>query len=223
MPRGQRGHRCDAVLFDMDGVLVDSREVIARTWRRWAERHGLDASGILAVAHGRRTSDTLRLVAPRVDLAAEVAWLDRAEAEDLDGIRAIRGAPALLAALQPDEWAVVTSADRTLAQRRLAAAGLPVPAVLVASEDILLGKPDPEGYRKAAASLGRRSSECVVLEDAPAGIAAGRAAGCKVIGVATTHEAGALEGAAFVVPDLSTLRVIRTGGRLEIETAGSVG
>jgi sugar-phosphatase len=180
--------RAAGLLFDMDGVLVDSKAVIERVLQRWADRRGLDREAMLRLPHGQKTSDTVRNVAPHLNLAEEVAWLDAEEERDLAGIVEVRGAERLVRALAPDEWALVTSAGRALAAKRLAAAGVPLPRTIVSGESVKRGKPDPESYLLGARLLGRRPEECVVLEDAPAGIAAGLAAGMRVIGVATTYD-----------------------------------
>lgn len=172
----------------MDGVLVDSKAVIERVLQRWATRRGLDREAMLHLPHGQKTSDTVRGLAPHLDLAEEVAWLDAEEERDLEGIVEVRGAAALVRALAPGEWALVTSAGRDLAALRLTAAGVPSPRTIVSGESVTRGKPDPEGYLMGARLLGRRPDECIVLEDAPAGIAAGLAAGMRVIGVATTYD-----------------------------------
>ena len=191
----------------MDGVLVDSRAVVERTWRRWALRHAIDADRLLRVAHGRRTRDTLRAVVPHLDVDREVGWLDAAELEDLEGVTPIPGACPLLSRLPSAAWAVVTSAGRTLAHRRMAAAGLPVPAVLVSSEDVAWGKPAPEGYRLAMERLGRGPTGCLAFEDAPAGVHAARAAGLRVIALTTTHGGDQLREADVAVRDLAALTV----------------
>jgi sugar-phosphatase len=181
--------RCAAILFDMDGTLVDSSIAVEKTWRMWAARHGLDADALIAFSHGRQNRDTIAAVAPHLDLAAEVDYMLRAEEECRDGIVPVPGAVALLAglaALPHAPWAVVTSAWRRLAEIRLGCAGLPPPPLLITSDDITRGKPDPQGYLTAAAQLGLNPADCVVLEDAPAGIAAGKAAGMTVIALATT-------------------------------------
>ena len=144
-----------ALLFDMDGVLVDSRAVVERTWRRWAARHGIDAEPLLRAAHGRRTRETLQEVAPHLATTEEVAWLDAAELADYEGLVAVPGAARLLAALAGIPWAVVTSAGPELARRRLGAAGLPLPPVLVSSDDVAHGKPAPDAYLLAAERLGQ--------------------------------------------------------------------
>lgn len=204
------------MLFDLDGVLVDSRAVVERTWRRWAAQHGLDAEPLLAVAHGRRIRDTLKAVVPQLDPAPEVAWLDAAELEDLEGIVAVPGAAALLRSLGPSPWAIVTSCGRELAARRLARAGLPLPPLMVTSEDVQRGKPAPDGYQHGARGCGAEPAACLVFEDAPPGIAAGLAAGCRVVALATTHTADRLAGAAAVAPDLRSVRAQADGSGLAI-------
>jgi mannitol-1-/sugar-/sorbitol-6-phosphatase len=196
---------CDAVLFDMDGTLVDSRQIVERIWLHWAAEHGLPAADILAVAHGRRTLETMQLVAPHLATPEEAARLDRLEAEEEGHETAIPGAAALLAALPPDRWAVVTSAGHQLALRRLAAVGLPLPRVLVGADDVAHGKPAPDGYLRAATALGVTAARTVVLEDTPPGAQAGRAAGATVIGLRTTFPTVA--GCDFLVPDLRAIRV----------------
>ncbi len=199
--------RCKALLFDLDGVLVDSQAVVERTWRRWAERHRFDADAILRAAHGRRTSDTLKDAAPHLAIDTEVAWLDATELADVDGLRVVPGADRLLAALPPNRWAIVTSCGRALAQRRLTSVGLPVPEVLVVSEDVKQGKPAPDGYRLAATRLGYDPADCVVFEDAPAGVAAARAAGARVIGLMTTYLASDLRDTEATIPDFTNIHV----------------
>ena len=201
----------------MDGVLVDSRAVVERTCRRWAALRHVDPEAVLRIAHGRRTRDTVRLVAPHLDVADEVAWLDAAEALDFEGIVPVPGARALLDSLPPARWALVTSAGRALALRRLAAAGLPVPAVMVASEDITDGKPAPDGYTLGAKLLGVHPSSCVVFEDALPGIAAGRAAGAAVVGVCTMLAPEDLRDADVIVRDLRDVRVSEAGSELVLE------
>jgi mannitol-1-/sugar-/sorbitol-6-phosphatase len=182
----------------MDGTLVDSTAVVERHWRRFADRHGLDADGFLGRVHGIRSSDAIAAIAPWLDAGAEAERLDAGEAGDVDGLRPVPGAARLLAALPEDAWAVVTSAGRALARARLTAVGLPVPRALVCSEDTAAGKPAPDCYLAAAHALGFEPADCVVVEDVPAGIAAGRAAGMLVIGITTTHPAEALPAAACV-------------------------
>jgi len=193
----------------MDGVLVDSRAAIDRVRRRWAKRCGLDDEAVVRLPHGQKTRDIVATLAPHLDLEEEVAWLDADEEGDLEGIDPIGGAARLLEELAPDEWAVVTSSGGALARRRLAAARLPLPVTLISGDMVARGKPAPEGYLRAAQRLGRRSDECVVLEDAPAGIDAGLAAGMRVIGVATTYPGSHLTGCTAIVPELSAISVRR--------------
>ena len=191
------------VLFDLDGTLVDSRVVVERHWGRFAERHGLDFAAVLAVMHGVRSSDVIRLVAPDLDATAEAALLDAGEEVDTDGLVAVRGAHEALAELPPGSWGIVTSGHRSLAERRLGAVGLPVPAAMVCGDEVARGKPDPEGFLTGARLLGVAPSACVAVEDAPAGTRAARAAGMRVIGITTTHAAAELADVDGVVGDLS--------------------
>jgi sugar-phosphatase len=195
---------CDAVLFDMDGTLVDSREIVERMWRLWATEHGLPIAEVLALAHGRRTLETMQLLAPHLATPEEAARLDALEAEQEGGERAIPGASVLLLALPAHRWAVVTSAGRHLALRRLAHVGLQAPGVLVSADDVVTGKPSPEGYRQAAERLGVDTRRSVVIEDTPAGVEAGRSAGARVIGLTTTYPA--LPECEALVTDLHSIR-----------------
>jgi sugar-phosphatase len=193
--------RCRAFLFDLDGVLVDSRSVVERTWRRWGERHQIDPAPFLKIAHGRRARDTLRMVEPRFATDEEVEWLDATELADREGLAAVPGAKELVTALPRDRWAIVTSCGRDLARLRLGSAGFPIPDVMMVAEEVKRGKPAPDGYRLGAERLGYAPSECMVFEDAPAGIASARAAGARVVGVTTTHPAADLPGADATIAD----------------------
>lgn len=197
---------CEALILDMDGTLIDSRACVAQAWRSWCLRHGLDLDELLRISHGRQNDEIVRLVAPHLDTADELAHLARAEEDCRDGIVAVPGARRLLEQLGSGRWAVVTSAWRRLAVIRLGCAGLPVPAVLVAADEIRRGKPHPEGYLRAAARLKVEPSKCVAVEDAPAGIAAARAAGMRVVGITTTVRRAELE-CEWCVDDLSSLTV----------------
>jgi mannitol-1-/sugar-/sorbitol-6-phosphatase len=195
--------RCGAILFDLDGVLMDSRVAVERAWERWATGHGIDPIAVLAQAHGRRTIDTIRAIAPLLDIEAEARLLEVAESVDFDGVTTLPGAAALLEALPAGSWTVVTSGTRALATGRLAHGGLPIPERLITAEDVERGKPDPQPYLAGAAALGIDSADCLVIEDAPAGIEAGKAAGMTVIALVTTFEASALVAADYVVGSLS--------------------
>ncbi len=194
-------------------MLVDSREVVERTWRRWAQRHGVDAEQFIRIAHGRRARDTLRDIDPRFATDAEVAWLDAAELKDVHSLRAVPGAKQFLSQLPPSQWGIVTSCSRSLAELRLRADHIPLPHVFVVSEDVKVGKPAPDGYRLGAKRLGLDPAACIVFEDAPAGIAAAQAAGATVVALTTTHIPDQLRHAAAMIADFSDVRVAaRDGG-----------
>jgi sugar-phosphatase len=202
-----RSLRCKAILFDLDGVLVNSAELVERTWRRWAARHQLDAEKVIAAAHGRRTIETVRLVAPQLSVDAEVAALESSEIITSDGVYEIPGARELLETLPLERWAVVTSGIRAVAEFRIRHTGLPMPSVMICAEDLSRGKPDPEGYLTAALRLGRASKDCIVIEDAPAGIEAAHNAGMRVIAIVATYPADQLRAADLVVERLADLSV----------------
>lgn len=177
-----------AFLFDMDGTILSSIAATERVWSNWARRHKLDLETFLPTIHGVRASETIaRLNLPGVDVQAEAELLLQAELEDVEGIVPIEGAMAFLASLPADRWAVVTSAPRELAKRRLAAAGLPLPPLMVAGEDVTRGKPAPDCFLLAAERLGQKPEDCLVFEDAIAGIQAAEAAGMAVAVVTATH------------------------------------
>jgi sugar-phosphatase len=186
---------CQALLFDMDGVLIDSTPAVARVWRLWALEHGLDPETVVRMAHGRPSRTTIRELLPHSDIDAEDREVERREMEDIEGLVLLPGAQRLLNSLPPERWTIATSCTRPLAEVRLRAAGLPVPGKLITSSDVRNGKPHPEPYQKAAAILGFSASNCVVIEDAPAGVRAGKAAGARVIGFPTTMDRHELESA----------------------------
>ena len=177
-----------AFLFDMDGTILSSIAAAERVWARWAQRHGLDVAAFLPTIHGMRSVETVRrLGLPGVDPEIESAAITREEMDDVEGIEQIAGIAAFLAALPVDRWAVVTSAPRALALRRIEAAGLPVPPLLIAAEDVTRGKPAPDCFELAATRLGVAARDCLVFEDAPAGIAAAEAAGASVVVITFTR------------------------------------
>jgi sugar-phosphatase len=181
---------------------------VERAWRAWAARWPVDIDAVLAVCHGRRTEDTIALFLPADQQPAAVGDLDELELADMDGVIALPGTQTLLKRLPDDRWAAVTSGPRPLMHARLKAAGLPAPAVLVSAEDVSVGKPDPQGYRRAAAALGYDITRCLVIEDAPAGLEAGRAAGAHVLAVATSHDSSELAALADgVIPTLEDCSV----------------
>ena len=201
---------CGAVLFDLDGVLVESRAAVKRQWARWAREHDLDPDYVIPIAHGRPTIATIREVLPQADANAELLVMEQREIEDLEGVKVIPGAADLLASIPPDRWTIVTSGTRDLAETRLRYVGLPLPKMMVTASDIQNGKPDPEPYLKGAAALRIPAKECVVIEDAPSGIRSGHAAGARVIGIPTTYSLAEIAEADYVVDRLSDLRVAVT-------------
>ena len=210
--------RCKAILFDLDGVLVDSAKRVEETWRVWAIRHSLDPETVIAAAHGRRTLETVRLVAPQLSAEAEVDALERNEAMSAAGIYEVRGARELLQKLPAGSWAIVTSGVRSVAAFRIKHTGLPEPGVMICADEIVRGKPDPEGYLSAAKRLRRAAHECIVIEDAPPGIEAAHAAGMQVIAVASTYPAERLQAADAVVQNMGELRFSHVDGEIQIDT-----
>ena len=209
---------CSAILFDLDGVLVDSTRAVDREWREWAARKGVDGDAIMAIAHGVRTVEVIRRVAPHLDADAEAAAIENHEAGDQRGVTVMPGSVDLVRSIPEGRWGVVTSGSRLLATNRLRHCGLPVPQVLVTSDDVTHGKPDPEPYLKGAKWLGFSPADCLVIEDAPAGIQSARAAGTKVIGIASTYGVDALEQANAVIRKLEQVRVTLNGtGKLGVE------
>ena len=199
--------RCRGVLFDLDGVLVDSTPAVARVWAGWARAHGFDPDEVVKKAHGRPSIATIRELLPDADHAAEDREVERREIADIEGVIPLPGAMELLQALPLERWAIVTSCTRPLAGVRIRAAGLPKPRYLVTSTDVKHGKPDPEPYLKGAQLLDVSASECIVIEDAPAGIQAGKAAGARVVALRTTASDAELEqaGADWIVDDCAKL------------------
>jgi sugar-phosphatase len=199
--------RCRGVLFDLDGVLVDSTPAVARVWAGWAREHGLNPDEVVRKARGRPSIATIRELLPHADHAVEDREVERREIADVEGIIPLPGAVELLRALPSDRWAIVTSCTRPLADVRIAAAGLPTPKHLVTSTDVRQGKPDPEPYLKGAQLLGLPAADCIVVEDAPAGIRAGKAAGARVLTLRTTATEAELReaGADWIVEDCSEL------------------
>lgn len=217
---------CRAVLFDLDGVLVDSTPCVTRVWRGWALEHGFDPECVVQVAHGKKAIETVRIVAPHLDPNHEFAILEQRELDDTEGLSVLPGAKELLASLPASKYVIVTSGTRRLAIRRLQIAGLPVPKQLISADEVTRGKPDPEPYLKGAAAVGAPAGECLVFEDAPSGIHSAQAAGAKVIGIVTTYHAGKLTEADLIIPSLGavTFAGSTTDGQLHFEVeAGQAG
>jgi sugar-phosphatase len=178
-----------AFLFDMDGTVLNSIAAAERIWTTWAVRHGVDVESFLPTIHGARAIDTInRLALPGVDAEAEANWITEAEIEDVEGIVEVASAADFLKSLPANQWAIVTSAPRALALRRMAAAGIPEPDVMVTAEDVSVGKPDPAGYRLAAQRLGVEVTECLIFEDAAVGILAAESAGADLVIITSTHD-----------------------------------
>jgi sugar-phosphatase len=212
---------CAALLFDLDGVLIDSTPAVARVWSQWAVEHGFDPTDVVARAHGRPSLTTVRELLPHADHEAENREVERREIADLAGVVPLPGAMELLASLPANRWTIVTSCTRALAVVRIQAAGLPLPQKFITSNDIVQGKPHPDPYLKGAAVLGFPPAECVVLEDAPAGIRAGKAAGAKVIALRTTAPDSDLRaaGADWILNNCADIRVTSAEAGLSLTLA----
>lgn len=212
------------LLFDMDGTLVDSTAAVERIWGRWAAEHGICFADVAHKMHGRRAVDIMRAIAPPdlgLDLDAEVARIDAEEVVETDGIVPIPGAARLIASLPPRSWALVTSARPELARARMGAAGLPMPEVVVTSNDVVQGKPNPACFLMALERLGVTANDALVFEDAAAGLAAAHAAGCRTIALATTTPADLLEHEDWL-HDLSQVEVcgVLDDGTLRLQVRG---
>ncbi|MEX5668932.1 HAD family hydrolase [Pseudomonas neuropathica] len=206
-----------AFLFDMDGTVLNSIAAAERIWAAWAVRHGVDVETFLPTIHGVRAIDTItRLNLPGVDAEAQAAFITEAEIEDVEGIVEIPGAAAFLNGLPKDRWAMVTSAPRDLALRRMAAAGIPEPAVMITAEDVQAGKPDPAGYLLAAKRLGLEPRDCLIFEDATVGIQAAEAAGAPLMIITTTHQ-HPLETAHATLASYADIRVAVDSNGLHLQ------
>jgi sugar-phosphatase len=195
-----------AVLFDMYGVLIYSGPAVERVWHAWATAHGFDPVGVVEQAHGRRSIETIRAVAPDLNAEEENIKVEQMEIDDKEGVTALPGAEELLGKLPAERFAIVTSATRPLAVARLGYAGLLLPAHMITADDVVNGKPSPEPYLKGAALLGFSAKDCLVFEDTPAGVAAARAAGMQVIALHTTYPASALQAADAIVASLAEVK-----------------
>jgi mannitol-1-/sugar-/sorbitol-6-phosphatase len=210
--------KCAALLFDLDGVLINSTPAVARVWRQWAIEHGLNPEEVVARAHGRPSLTTVKEYLPQADHQKENREVERREIADLQGVVPLPGSLDLLASLPADRWTIVTSCTRALAEVRIRAAGLPLPKKMITSNDITRGKPDPEPYLKGANVLGFPPAACIVFEDVPAGVRAGRSAGSKVIAFTTTVENSVLcdAGANWILKNCSDVRVDGYGENLSL-------
>lgn len=201
----------------MDGVLVDSTPAVERVWRKWAQARDLDPEYILQMAHGRRSVETIRVVAPQLVAEKENLLVEQMEIEDKEGVRVIPGAGELLRSLPPDRFTIVTSATMALARARLEYAGLRVPDRMVTSDDVVNGKPHPEPYLKGAELLGFSPADCLVFEDTPAGVEAAKEAGMKAVALTTTYPAGGLRKADAVLASCIDASATFQGGKIRLE------
>ncbi len=205
-----------AMLFDMDGVLINSIPAVERVWSRWATERGFDACEVVRRAHGRPSITTLRELLPDADHHAENRIIEQAEMDDLEDVVPLPGARELLAALPKNAWAIVTSCTRPLAEVRLRAAGLPTPELFITSNDITHGKPHPEPYLKGAKGLGFAPEDCIVVEDAPAGVESGKRAGSRVLAFQTTAPDAELwnAGATWIIKNCAAIALGIAGREL---------
>jgi sugar-phosphatase len=201
---------CRALLFDMDGVLIDSTPAVTRVWRRWAIERGFDPETVARMAQGRPSITTIRELLPKADHQAENREVERREMEDLTGVTSCPGAVDLLAHLPASLWALVTSSTKPLAEVRLRAAGLPIPELILTGNDVVHGKPHPEPFIKGAALVGFPPQQCIVVEDTPAGIKAGKSAGARVLAFRTTMPESELRAAGpdWIADNCSSLQII---------------
>lgn len=209
---------CSAILLDLDGVLVDSTGSVERHWRIWARKRGIDEEQVVAIAHGVRAIEVIRRVAPQLDAEAELRRLEKEESDDHHLLVAMPGAIDLVHSIPAGRWGVVTSGSRHLAAERLRMVGVPDPPVMVTADDVTNGKPHPEPYLKGAQLLGAKPEDCLVIEDAPAGIRSAHAGGMKAIGLASTYDASRLLEADAVVKQLAAIRVSLNGtGKMSVQ------
>ncbi len=207
---------CQAVLFDLDGTLVESTFFIERLWQDWGMQHGVIPQRMSEVMHGRPAVEIINIVAPHVSVKDEIYALETNEISRMDGMRTYAGAKELLSSLPPKQWAIVTSGSLRVATARLNYAKLPKPDVFITADDIKAGKPAPDAYLLAAKRLRVHPADCVVVEDAPTGIQAGKSAGMKVIGIASSHSKEELQQADVVVQQLADIKAHITGSRINI-------
>lgn len=207
---------CKAILFDLDGTLVDSTSFIERLWQNWGIKHGVAPQRMSDVMHGRRAGEIIGIVAPHLSIPDEQYALETDEISMMADMKTITGAKELLSALQPNQWAIVTSGSMRVASARLNYAQLPTPHVFITADDVKAGKPSPDAYLLAARRLHIKPEDCVVVEDAPAGIEAGKSAGMKVIGVASSHAKQELLQADVVVQNLADIHIQITESQINI-------
>jgi mannitol-1-/sugar-/sorbitol-6-phosphatase len=208
---------CQAVLFDLDGTLVDSASRLQRLWKNWCARHDIAPESILEIMHGRRAGEIIQLVAPHLSIEEEVNLLETDEVSDMEGVNLYAGARELLSRLDANQWAVITSGSRRVAEARLNYLGFSLPGVFVTGDDVKIGKPAPDGYLLAAHHLHVKPENCVVVEDSPAGILAGKTAGMRVVAVATTHSWEQLYQADRIIQQLAEMSLNITGADISVQ------
>lgn len=208
--------KTQGILFDMDGVLISSIGSVVRSWRRWAEIYGVPDAANYTVPHGMRAIEIVKSLRPDIDAQEGLRVVEDMEVDDTADLKVLPGVKKLLEGLPPERWVIVTSATRRLLLARLEVAGLPIPKRFISADMVERGKPDPEPYRRGAELLGFAPSDCVVVEDAPSGVGAGIAAGCRVLGVLGTHSASELSQATWVAESLDGVEVVSGDDGLEI-------
>jgi sugar-phosphatase len=220
-----RWFECVAVLFDLDGTLVDSTKVVGRIWGEWARRQGLDPDWVMHIAHGQRTYDSVKTVAPYLTIEEQHQAFKDIEGREIvetDGLVVFEGGKQLLESLPANRWTIVTSGTRPLAEARLRAAGLPVPERMITADDVENGKPHPEPYLKGAEILGVAPETCIVIEDAPSGIRSAQAASMKAIAIPTTYAIQDLQHADVIAPDLASLTADASNGVIRLTVRGAL-
>lgn len=210
---------CKAILFDLDGTLIDSASRIRRLWQTWGERRGIEPESIFQVMHGRRAGEIIQMFTPHLNVENEVRDVESDEVSDMHEVQPYAGALELLNSLSTEQWAIVTSGSRQVTEARLRHVKLPIPSVFITSENVKVGKPAPDGYLLAAEQLHVRAMECGVIEDALAGVKAGKAAGMRVIAVMSTHTRGELQEADIIIQQLADLKLSRQDNRITIYDA----
>lgn len=211
--------QCKAILFDLDGTLIDSAARIRRLWQTWGERRGIEPESIFQVMHGRRAGEIIQMFTPHLNVDNEVQDVESDEVSDMHDVQAYEGALEILNSLSKEQWAIVTSGSRQVTEARLRHVKLPIPFVFITSENVKVGKPAPDGYLLAAQQLHVQPMECVVIEDAPAGVKAGKAAGMHVIAIVSTHTRSELQEADMIIQQLADLRFSRPNDGITIHDA----
>ena len=205
---------CKAILFDLDGTLIDSAARIRRLWQTWGERRGIEPESIFQVMHGRRAGEIIQVFTPHFNIENEVRDVESDEVSDMHDVQAYAGALELLNSLLTEQWAIVTSGSRQVTEARVRHVKLPIPSVFITSENVKVGKPAPDGYLLAAQQLNVQPTECAVIEDSPAGVKAGKAAGMQVVAVISTHARAELQEADWIVRQLADIKLSRRNNEI---------